>query len=285
MNFDPDHALVHAFTHAADVCECLDRSMRLNEETMTSAMLGALAATLPMKVSKHGAPAEFWPPCFWGMYNKGVALDPHSEARNGADFALIVLGTNNFVRLAIFQAKRGVAKKSTEIDGLWSLNVRRIRKAADGSKYRQMVALAQAAANFLWKKSGAAPVERLFKKFNWVHYVVYGPGAPVCVALNRMLGIYQNELDASSVRVGVPFHPTTTIRFFDVMKDGVGSGKGWLTLDISEALDALPPLVPLMRVLIVGGSKGWDLIPSAQKSNFQMISAAAAQAAGSPRLK
>ncbi|MGF6492194.1 hypothetical protein ABIE56_000347 [Luteibacter sp. 621] len=98
---------------AATFCSALARlseiglASHLDEETVTAALLGALAGVFPFCVALFSEDDKEASRCSWGQYNKSkTAKGTDSEAVRGADFVLVVWTSKTAARVAIFQAKR-----------------------------------------------------------------------------------------------------------------------------------------------------------------------------------
>lgn len=75
---------------------------RLDEETLTGAMIGALVSAHPMSAASY--PADSETAIRWSSYTKhGGKI--HSERNSGADFALVLAFPDGCLRLAIFKPK------------------------------------------------------------------------------------------------------------------------------------------------------------------------------------
>lgn len=163
------------FAHVVKIFEPLAKAGVLDEETLTSSVLGALTASFPLCVELYGTeplddveqqdpqkndPAATQKPLrafSWAQYKKSKTKDAaSSEAQRGADFALVYWPEPNTMRLALFQAKKGtVAEVDSSADQsnggvdasevTWELNVHRRPEEKPGKTWRepQMIRLAR----------------------------------------------------------------------------------------------------------------------------------------------
>lgn len=84
---------------------------RLDEESLTSFLLSGVTVVTPLLIDLLGSGSEVGHECRWGPFNKAAtANDPLSEAATGSDFVMVTAASEGNVRLAIFQAKKGVAR-------------------------------------------------------------------------------------------------------------------------------------------------------------------------------
>ncbi|UXA60028.1 hypothetical protein M0D48_13400 [Xanthomonas prunicola] len=97
---------------AAKTVEALNgSSSRLDEETLTGAMIGALVAAHPMSAASF--PSDQASAIQWSGYAKhGSGIN--SERSSGADFALVISLPDGRLRLAIFQAKSDWSASATK---------------------------------------------------------------------------------------------------------------------------------------------------------------------------
>ena len=123
----PQLDLRRALNHAVKVAQYLSTSDVLDEETLTGSILGALSASLGFCVEPRDTdPIEASKKFFWARYNKGTARkNEHSEARNGADFALVLINEHGIRRLAIFQAKKGKVSRPDPTKPKWKIDTYR----------------------------------------------------------------------------------------------------------------------------------------------------------------
>lgn len=173
------------FAHVVKIFEPLAKADFLDEETLTSSILGALTASFPLCAELYGteplggveqqdaqendraATQQPQKSFSWAQYKKSKTKDAaSSEAQRGADFALVYWPEANTMRLALFQAKKGQAKKRKSKKGTaskvqpqgaqaddtvaasevtWELDVHRRPKKKSGQAWRepQMIRLAR----------------------------------------------------------------------------------------------------------------------------------------------
>lgn len=137
---------------------------RLDEESVTAALIGCLVASLPLSALAKGESEDY--DFAWHHYRKqGSGQD--AEPMSGADFALLLSLPNGKKRLAIFQAKSDSSKHAKENN----LNLGQQRKV--NGKYvlqlRTLVATAQKIAR-LNPPLKAGDHSKL-STIGWVHYL------------------------------------------------------------------------------------------------------------------
>ncbi|NYH50041.1 hypothetical protein [Xanthomonas arboricola] len=252
-----------SFEAAAGIIQSLCFTKTENEETLTGTVLGALAtanAILSALSPPGGASA---PKIYWGSYDKYQGKDKKlTEPGSGADFALLTLLDDKTSRLAIFQAKRG-----EYVDGAWRADLNRIPK--DPDRDPQIFVLAETAARLFAVAHGQNHQPRTFSevlgiyettqcgalagdldKAPFVHYLVYQPQGPRCIALPHLGEVYAKELDRKA-HVNAYKLPGKSELFLDVLRNGVGtSTDGWLVMDPASAIAELPNLLPLVPVIV-----------------------------------
>jgi hypothetical protein len=246
------------FEHAAEVCANLSEQQFLDEETLSGALLGALAATLPLKAnaeaeSQSGATA---PILEWRRYTKARASNRDSEASNGADFALILVDSSKTCRIAVFQAKRSKPREEFELQR--GFNIRHLITLPDGEQCTQMEALVRSSRAIVKDESGSeASEDEYWQSFTWVHYLVYNDGAAVCIPLRSLKDHYAAEQSPKPyptehyVRVNTP-----GAKYLDtVLKSGVREKtKLWFTLSSENAAKALPGLAGILPIFLAGST-------------------------------
>lgn len=255
-----------ALRGAVKVARYLSESDALDEETLTGSVLGALCASM-------GYEAELATPKYrhvkakfsWARYNKGTATNPHSEAHNGADFALVFVDDKGKSRIAVFQAKRGKITAPVREGDVWTLETFHKTKNKLGKLVPQMEPLTRATQAIQLANKAARPltptmVHEFYKSpptvvgLHWVHYLAYVTGIPRCFPLSAM-----GELLTESRKRGAT---TATFNFklddgeakmFDVLEDGLKpTPKHWLPLKDEEAIKAIPTLIDMMPVYFSG---------------------------------
>ena len=258
--FEPDQLLADTFRHMIAVCTYLSADGILDEETLTGTVLGALASAYPLILKEAGSPrsqTEF----FWSRYNKARARDKHSEAANGADFTLVLLGDNGLAHLAVFQAKRSAVSFS---NGVWTLDIRHESTNIHGNKCAQMVALAKLADLLLAQNNTPImldPNDEL-GHIGWIHYLAYGDGSPLCLPLSKMSHLLPHELSLVGSSNDFEFDPATSRTFFDVLEAGLHrKTTEWLTVRTKAVFELLPAWINVMPVIFASTRKGWTHVP------------------------
>lgn len=283
--FEPDQLLADTFRHAIAVCTHLSADGILDEETLTGTVLGALAAAYPLVLKEAGSPrpqTEF----FWSRYTKARARNNHSEAANGADFTLVLLGDNGLSHLAVFQAKRSAVSFS---NGTWTLDIRHKSTDSTGKKRAQMVALVELANLLLLQNRTPVtpnPKDEL-GHIKWIHYLAYGNGSPVCIPLSEMSHLLPQERALAKKPRGFDFDPAKSRTFFQVLEAGLHpDSTEWLTVRTRSVFALLPIWISVMPIIVASTKKGWTHVPRNRRPNHvnaeQATSAHRAKPAKSP---
>lgn len=106
---------------------------QMDEETVTSSFLGGVTSSFPLCSLVFGSGKSTSDSdggvvrCSWGQFHKstGGVVDEDSEAYRGADFAIVLWLTEEFARIAIFQAKK------VDLRDIWNASVEAI--SSDGA--------------------------------------------------------------------------------------------------------------------------------------------------------
>jgi len=110
-----------AFCCVAWRLEQVNLISQMDEETVTAAFLGGVTSAFPLCSLVFGSGSDQPVECSWGQFHKSAkgSSDEDSEAHRGADFALVVWLTNEYARVAVFQAKkmemRGLRRALAEV--------------------------------------------------------------------------------------------------------------------------------------------------------------------------
>lgn len=283
--------LAATFLHVTHEFERVCGARFYDEETLTAAMLGGFAATLPLIAQTLGSGSEGEAlDCSWGSYRKTRASDDKSEAASGADFAIILWESPEVFRLAIFQAKKGELfpqerRRSQIIDDppkeAWWFDIHRRPNRPDdlGKKWRdaQLIVLEKTGQRFMGAKrryeetlgNVALPEIGSNKISNkkapdltWMHYLVYRDDRPVCVPVSEIdKEVFDQERGDSCKENYVEILPNDGDGFFDLLRGGVfnHAHAGWLTIGAKEALPLLPDLLDLMPVYAGDDRSGREL--------------------------
>lgn len=248
---------------AARTVQALNQaSSRLDEETLTGAMIGALVSAHPMSAASF--PADPASAIQWSGYSKHGS-DAHSERNSGADFAMVLSLPDGRLRLAIFQAKSDWGQSATK-NMLVVGQIKDVSAVEDDSgaiiksahRRNQIEALVEAAINIQLKNGKVVSVSGL----RWVYYLCQFQDGIKAVALSEIEKSVQ--LSIRTVRpVKVPLAPNMGRSLDALLKCGCRQETMcWLELS-TPVKGMLPPpidlsaLVELMPV-VVGreGSKG-----------------------------
>ncbi len=166
------------------VFEFLDGSPKvatLDEESLTAFMFGAVAIMCDEFIGRYGSGVEDRT-CQLGPYKKSARSSKYdSEAASGADFALVFGEDADWVRIAIFQAKKGTSVKDEADD--WKVDVRRRAKKSD--RCAQLIALVktgehlakgetataetQIEAEARMKRLSPGECASILAKFSWIY--------------------------------------------------------------------------------------------------------------------
>lgn len=261
LSYSP--SLVETLKHAAKICSSLSEGGLLDEETTTGTILGAFAASYPLIST-----AEDSPLMRWHRFTKAPATDKSSEAANGADFALAILGEDGSARLAIFQAKRSAI---SQVQSGWRLDVRHVVKDIYKKDSAQMVALeslglALMANNAAGRKeqSGKQPTA---SELSWIHYLLYGPGTPLCIPLSSMTDNLPAERTLSGSSNFFSFKPDDLPTFVEILADvSTQSTQQWLTVETKALFGRLPTWIDIVPLVVGGTEKAWTFLPENRQS-------------------
>ncbi|WDJ99153.1 hypothetical protein JH262_05810 [Xanthomonas campestris pv. incanae] len=273
--------LLNASLEAAiGILTSLCQANKENEETFTGSFLGALVAAGGILASFDQTTGDS--PIWWSSYGKFRGGDTLlSEAGSGADFALLLMPEPGKARLSIFQAKRSEIHQDDEElppgEATQFVDFNRIpSKRKDGVKREpQMFVLVETGRRILagldkntYLANNRDELVELFKdpdvdpvsagglaELDWIHYLIYTPGAPSCVPLCDLGNEYRKEVRrVKSVTKYVL--PGKSEPVLDLLSRGCKEKhKGWLPISFDEAVSYLPLLTPLMPV-VVGDATG-----------------------------
>ena len=264
------------------------RPNRFDEESITSAFVGALASHATWVTAAFDSDPTTQSELYWAQYKKS-STKTFSEAKSGADFALVVRVSNNHALLSLFQAK--IADDSRRID-----IYRRPAIPKDQNKVwrsSQLVVLVKHSRMLLAKIRGVTLSSTTIGDLDWVHYLAYENGALTCVPVSGLQGEHNDEvknrykrlsshmvamteantkplfelLDLSKIQwersnssQPMAFRPinlgAAAIRTFRIEQpehdhyEDAATLKGWLSLTYEEAEKMLPLLTPLMGVYV-----------------------------------
>ena len=228
---------------------------RLDEETLTGAMIGALVSAHPMSAASY--PADSETAIRWSSYTKhGGKI--HSERNSGADFALVLAFPDGCFRLAIFQAKSdwsassskntlvvGQIKQSPEVKDETGRIIRQSQRR------NQVEALVKAGNAIQFKEDSRLSVQNL----TWVHYLCQFEDGIRAVALSDIEDDVRTSITLRK-EVRVRLNPEDGTRLDKLLEEAcVAGGSGWLEIPSlgGGALPApidLSALVQLMPVVV-----------------------------------
>jgi hypothetical protein len=216
-----------------------------DEETMTGALLGAMASTVPWCVAALAADGVT---CSWARYRKG-GRRYDSESQTGGDFALVIempkgctwVG-GDAVRLAVVQAKKIYHGK---------IKIHHAIEATETAvASTQMQALVEHGRSILTSLNRAD----LFEAYTWLHYASYGEEG----IQTRSLSLFKAEYDqyGQGTKPGpVSAHDSGWTGFEVMLSAGCtirakekNDPPGWLTLPRSDAEAVLGDLLEVMDV-------------------------------------
>lgn len=252
---DIDSAIEMTLQLAAKSVSALNgAASRLDEETMTGAMIGALVSAHPMSAASY--PADPEAAIRWSSYTKyGNAV--HSERNSGADFALVLSLPGGGLRLAVFQAKSDWSASSTK-NTLVIGQIKDVPEVKDDNevvivpagKRNQVEALVRASNKIQFKT-----VRTTLQNLTWVHYLCQFESGIKAVSISEVKAGVRTSIRENK-KVHVRLEPNDGKELGLLLKQGcVAGSNGWL--DISEIGDGvLPPeidlsaLVELMPVVV-----------------------------------
>lgn len=225
------------------VVEFLDKSPKvaaLDEESITSFMFGAVAIICHELIERYGSGAvDRDQTCQLGPYKKSARSPKYdTEAASGADFALVLGEDADWVRMAIFQAKKGTSVKVDSSDKVdsndWEIDVKRRSKKEE--RCAQVVALVKTGEHLAKGEEPGAETQAqtearlkdlssddraaILAQFSWIYYLGYREALPVCLSLDKLpVDAFEHELHKMRGQkfVSLNGHPA----FFDVINAGL----------------------------------------------------------------
>lgn len=231
----------------------------IDEEAMTGALLGAIAASLPWCAVAYGGPQG--QQCAWRRFKKGGHAED-SESFTGGDFALLVRLPEKKVRLAIFQAKKAKNRKAPYID------VHHL-SSQGGKRYEpQFMRLLKNG----WKTSGAKrKKDKVVAGLHWVHYIAYSADGILTLPVSCLEDVHEYYRAASDSSIGsapVALGSRPTRPLHSVISDGcnerIRSPSGWLETTEDDAKILLKRSILLQDIIEIDESPTTpkpDLIP------------------------
>ena len=294
----PPGPITAAFRRVSDEVARLSTFGILDEESLTSSILGGLTIACPWMLEKHGSGTAGTRECSWGPYSKsGRTGTPQSEATSGADFALVLWESEHWARIAIFQAKKGCVQcesGATENDPKkWFIDVHRLpKKPKDPNKKRRPSQLAalidtgrlgvqerrraikgesadvQAAVLAQHDRDGHGRVEGL----GWIHYLAYIGSDPICVPITMIdEATIEKEFGTSGGPSLVQVSGAMTTTLFDLVRAGLSEAapNGWIRLDVRGVETVIGELVDLMPVVVGDEESGKPLTPVQDQGGVQ----------------
>lgn len=212
----------------------------LGEESVTAALVGRLAAQFMWTVTCLGNNSSV--PALWGQYSKN-GQDADGESRRGADFALVIPMSADLVRIAIFQAKRGI-DDFADVSQPGS-------KTAQAWQYSKLADTAAIVELTAWEESGASLKEE--ERGTWVHYVFWqeinkAPKAISVSAIDQHLNGDMDKINLMHSDFG-SFVELLLAGTNEVIAQVNGVVEGWLQLDMQTAITCLPNLLNITDVV------------------------------------
>lgn len=236
---------------------------QMDEESVTSAFLGGVTSSFPLCAHVFGSQSNEAVNCSWGQFRKSPkGIDDHdSEAYRGADFALVIWLSDEYARVAIFQAKKMDERECSTPAGRGVtsyLNVHRRppRKDKPFEDWReaQMVRLVRTGHEAIeaekcranagdgkmgWAEAARAHVQNmgfveksgaaLLRDLHWVHYLGYLDDDAVCVPLSSIpeealsRELENEEFSVNKIEIKKDMKGLRT--FVDLLLDGVTLGR------------------------------------------------------------
>jgi hypothetical protein len=278
-------------------------SLRLDEETITASFLGALISSfawtsllcLPMDALNGGAERQVG----WTAYKKSGSSRV-SESHSGADFGLIIKHSKDDVRIAIFQAKRGLIRRdlAKSVDVRRKVKMKKLKGSDVTVPIIQMERLALSgldatrddARNHLPALAEASvegsPLAN-FDRLDWIHYLGFYGQEFKTIALNQMQNAYHDEVvdRTKGTRNWVNMDDQNSHAFGCIIRAGL-EGKpdachGWASMT-QEAAEALAfHLIPMIDLFVADDGSGSLFSPQAAPvpgTTNQLTNAPVAQA-------
>jgi hypothetical protein len=223
---------------------------RFDEETITSAFLGALAGGLPWIADAVGTQQDDLAPISWGHYAKSRSKQAgvKAEVDYGADFALAVRIGDDLVRVALFQAKRPKLGEGSDI-----LIFKDSGHATE--RTRQFLRLRKTAYDLLRDLNRETDD---FVQLTWIHYVGYVAQSPRTVPMSDLID-HHHAVDGVSAGLPPPFPMQEGHRpLMNLMLAACGADadEGWLEMTVTQANAYLPHLSPLMPIFSADEGRG-----------------------------
>ena len=244
--------------------------LRTDEETTTAAFLGALIANLSWTTQACPAQNDAIREASWSVHRKSQGEGP-TESRTGVDFGLAIKHSENDVRLALFQAKRGHRDSVHR----YYVDVRRPPKDVDGTTATQMMRLVETGLTISQKDKrkldpklvdAIPPKYDVLSPLDWVHYLGFFAREFRAIPLKHCGHAWLEERSRSESRSfnDVELTVRNSVRLQRLMaaalQDKPTRSKGWISLTQVDLNRFLPDLVPIMDVYVVDdGRSDWPL--------------------------
>lgn len=232
------------------------------EESISSALWGAIGAAFPFCAEFIGTDSEIETDCYWGHFKKtrvaaGASAGWDHESKSGADFALAFSDVEGDFWVAVFQAKKA---DEDELD-----LYRRSEPATDGTwRVSQLLALVEYGENVLESLRREQSIR--IRKMHWIHYVAYHKSGFYCARLSDLVGPILTELTADRLAVRttnrVGLNSGLFVPFSEVLLNGVALARkrrksfGWLRIPKEKVSEFLPALMKLTEVHVVDEGRG-----------------------------
>lgn len=261
----------------------LSQRAGMDEEVITSAMLGMFFSSASWIFSILERQEELLNRLYWGLYRKYSDADPKQTERfSGADFALLFTDGPQHALLALFQAKRtdewkdASGKTAPAID----LHYRPSRGQDKRAKDTQMLRLALFADRLVGRVGtvghklahGKIVYAPSIDGVDWIHYIAYTTGKIDCLKLSSLCDKYPIEIGITNAKnmIHVPENAVDLAKLVDNIL--TPEHLGWLRLDVERAIKIMPHLIDMMPV-VLGDSEG-TLAPKLRKlPNSELIQA------------
>ena len=224
----PANALSTAFQMALLEILAAGLPSQVDEESMTGALMGAIAATVPWCAAAYADQSS--PGCAWIRYRKSGATD--SEPVTGADFALIIRLPGGTARGAVFQAKRIKSKNTMDIHHL-SPELPKTPSRPKRKAEAQFLRIRDYAKDVLTACRRRTPK---FSDLSWVHYLAYRSDRISCYSLDGLDDIdahYSKKPTRSPGPIALSQRDSEELLWMLTMGASVAPGidcQGWLTL-------------------------------------------------------
>lgn len=214
---------------------------RLDEESITTSLLGGMQATVPWFADLFEKAAT---PAFkWARYSKNSS-EPTGEASTGADFAFIIHFSDDAARAAIFQAKRSKNESN--------LKIHQISPVREGKHPQpQILRLRDSGLSHL-------PSNATLENLHWVHYCGYMKSSFFCrplSALKDLLLEYESRSEDIDRDLDAYRSNLTTNKNID--QQVLAEAKRLWAAQEERVVDRSEPIIELAHLLALGAATPW----------------------------